>query len=277
LKAELKDRTRRTVSVGFTLIELLVVVAIIAILASLLFPALARAKGKAETLQCINNKKQLTLAWTLYAGDFDDRLVGNERVPDNLLITITPWTSDIQEWVAIDRTTNIQRVMNPRWSGLAPYTRGEFKLFQCPPDKFISPAIKEAGLSRRLRNISMNFLVGDNRIETGYDWKRRYSQMSHFSQSPTSHRFLFIDEHPDSVTGCYFILFAATTEGTFRHNLPGSLHNRGATISFVDGHAEYKKWIVPDTVKKVRYSYLDVTYDGPRTDETWVKDRMGER
>lgn len=81
---------------GFTLIELLVVIAIIAILAAILFPVFARARENARKTSCMNNLKQLGLAWMQYTQDYDERMIpytttGNSTIPGGY--TGPPWTA----------------------------------------------------------------------------------------------------------------------------------------------------------------------------------------
>src|SRR5688572_18527386 len=85
MTAQKKMNVRGQKKSGFTLIELLVVIAIIAILAAMLLPALAKAKQKAQGIQCINNLRQLTIAWMLYSGDNNDKLALNGGVGDTAL------------------------------------------------------------------------------------------------------------------------------------------------------------------------------------------------
>src|SRR5271157_3246191 len=101
--SEKPSRHSRQSSGGFTLIELLVVIAIIAILAAMILPALTKAKAKTQGVYCMNNTRQLMIAWSMYAHDAQDRLVpsfhGGDAQGGNFDPTIgTGWCEGWLDW-----------------------------------------------------------------------------------------------------------------------------------------------------------------------------------
>ena len=113
---------------AFTLIELLVVIAIIAIPASLLLPALAKTKTKAQGIQCMNHMKQLSLAWLLYADDHNDNLVFNALDPSS-----PGWIKGIIDFSGGNPdNTNVLYLTDPRFAKLAPVLGPHGGIYKCP-------------------------------------------------------------------------------------------------------------------------------------------------
>jgi prepilin-type N-terminal cleavage/methylation domain-containing protein len=250
----------RSGAAGFTLIELLVVIAIIAILAAMLLPALNKATLKAQGIQCMNNHRQLCLAWRMYADDNRENLVYASQNPNTPQLDQYSWCLGIMDFDPNNRGNwdiNFDIIHRPLWT----YNRNA-KIYKCPADH--SYVVVNGVQKPRVRTMSMNMYVG------GFDgtdllWApgnyRAYLKTSDLSNpgGPPDKIFIFLDEREDCINwgnyGTVMDGYSPVNPALYQFNqdLPGFYHHRAPGFSFADGHSEIHRWRDDRTMPPLQY------------------------
>ncbi len=226
---------------AFTLIELLVVIAIIAILAAMLLPALSKARLKAQSINCVSNQKQLSVAWVMYSGDNSDKLVPN-------------WVGDARAWIDGSGDSGVHKLpgatnVNVLRKGLLyPYNPSD-GIYQCPTAKGGPPGIPNVKL---VRHVSLQGRMGGgdaadarmfNAPDTSWVLGAKYPQYKKLAQvmnpSP-SDAMTFLDESLLCLDDGYFAVNATTPLEW--QNSPTARHGKSGVFAFADGHAERWSW-----------------------------------
>jgi prepilin-type N-terminal cleavage/methylation domain-containing protein/prepilin-type processing-associated H-X9-DG protein len=207
---------------GFTLIELLVVIAIIAILASLLLPALSRARARGLQVACLSNLRQLQVAWGHYADDNNDRLPLNGTAGAGR----TTASSTPGSWI-MGNAQGSAALTNLMSGSIYPYAPNA-AIFHCPTDRSTvfgtdAPRTRSYPMDAYLNGIR------DDAVRTLLAIRPGPAQV-----------FVFLDEQEGSIDDGYYLLYR--TPDTTWPNLAADRHSRGVNLSFADGHCQRWKW-----------------------------------
>lgn len=272
---------QRLPSAAFTLIELLVVIAIIAILASLLLPALNKGKLKAQNLQCMSNHRQLCYAWRMYSEDNQDALLFASEDPYHPETIAASWVAGTLDFDPNNRSNwdpNQNITKSPMW----PYCGQSLGIWRCPADR--SFVVVDGQQKPRVRSMSMNVFLGGWGGTDGYwgppfsDYKI-YRKQTQLADPGPSLVFVFLDMREDSIDmGNFGTRMAGWPDdpGSYGFfDLPGYYHHFACGFSFADGHSELRRWRDSRTMPPlVPNGFINDTFSSPtNNDVAWLQER----
>jgi prepilin-type N-terminal cleavage/methylation domain-containing protein/prepilin-type processing-associated H-X9-DG protein len=228
----------------FTLIELLVVVAIIAILAALLLPALAGAKSRAWSIACLNNVKQLEVCWHLYALDNNDILPPNNSIyliGGGPAVSATTWCSNYV--YDVDPAGIINCLLFPYNTTVA--------IYHCPADRSTITTLSGEQLTQlRWRSFNMSLCInGAPELDPNSWCTPSFKKFTQIKSPDPAKLFVFLDVQEDEIWDATFGMpsFQYWGDAKVWWDIPAGRHSQGCNLSFADGHSEHWKWKVPKT------------------------------
>ncbi len=233
------SRQRISPRAAFTLIELLVVIAIIAILAAILLPVLSRARQRADRAYCMNNMRQLAIAWIMYSDDNNAIIPFNGDTADQ---SINSWVKGILKWDFPPSASNPDNynATNLYESALGPYCGHSIGIYKCPGDK------KNGAKGPRVRSISMNAFMNGSSSQSQVNSLMNistyivYNKITGMVAPGPSDLWVFLDEQGDSINDGFFLIAMGQTQNWI--DRPANYHGGTGAFAFADGHAEGRKW-----------------------------------
>jgi prepilin-type processing-associated H-X9-DG protein len=233
---------------------------------------LAKAKTKAQGIACINNLKQLILAWTMYADDNNGVLPPNHQYGYDL--SNKKGSGWVDGWMdfSSSNTDNTNTVLLLE-SRLGPYSQSP-GIYKCPADRSMVTIGGKA--YPRARSVAMNtYIGGDGRWNNSA--YREMHKMTEITEPPPAKQWVIIDEREDSINDAFFAV--GMESPTRMVDWPAAYHNNAGGLSFADGHAEIRKWVDPRTrpvLKKGQALSYNVSMPN-NPDVLWLQERTTSR
>jgi len=279
-------RSARAQASGLTLVELLVVIGLLALLASLVFPALSRAKARGQGTACLNNIRQLMFAWKMYPDDNNGKLVRNAAF--NGLARYRPDTGGwIHGWLDFTSgntdNTNILNLIGTFDGETALFGKyiSSPLVYKCPADR--SSVKMGDRVYPRVRSLSMNQAIGSGSTANWLPPSNYivFQKESDIINPAPANLLTLLDEHPDSINdaGWAFQMHDPDQRAQARLiDIPASYHNGGGSLSFADGHSEIHRWLDARTKPPIHYTNNVSNVPTPNNpDADWLAARVSSR